>query len=386
MLRKLVLFGSLLVLVCSTIFVINQTAQVVSLANTISPALGRIVLGALLTIYAVVILVPVVLFIRLPKSMIPPADEQSPEYQTYLRRLGRRLACNPHLIDSGPVNDRASIESAMKVLDAKADEAIKRAASTLFVSTAVSQNGKLDALMVLTAQSRLIWQVAHIYNQRPNPQDFGRLYANVGAAIFTANALEDMDIGAQITPVIHQAVVHLSSLHITSLVPFVGQAVDKVTDIVIDAVVEGTANAYLTLRVGIVCRSYCRSITAVDSREARRNASIAAASMLGSIVSGSATKAIKAIAAAAAKAAGVESAAAATMKGAKSGAESAAAAVKAGQAAIKSATGAAIKVGQLVAEPAAATMKVGRSGIKSAAVALRGTASRLNPFKAAPGK
>lgn len=327
MLRKLVLFGSLLVLVCSTIFVINQTAQVVALANTISPALGRIVLGALLTVYAVVILVPVVLFIRLPKSMSPPADEQSPEYQTYLRRLGGRLAGNRNLMGAGSLNDRSSIESAMIILDAKADEVIKRAASTLFVSTAVSQNGKLDALMVLAAQTRLIWQVAHIYNQRPTPQDFGRLYANVGAAVFAANAIEDADIGAQIAPVIHQAVLHLSGLHVASLVPWVGQAADKLTDIVMDAVVEGTANAYLTLRVGIVCRSYCRSITSIDRREARRNASIAAAAMLGSIVSASGSSVFKAI--------------------------------------------------------VAATMKAGQSGVESAVTRLRGTGSKLNPFKAA---
>ena len=91
------------------------------------------------------------------------------------------------------MNDRASIESALKVPDAKADDIIKRTASTLFVTTAVSQNGRLDALMVLADQTRLIWQVAHIYNQRPTLRDFGRLYANVGATLFAASELEDLD-------------------------------------------------------------------------------------------------------------------------------------------------------------------------------------------------
>jgi hypothetical protein len=60
--------------------VINQTTQVVLLANTVNPVLGRVVLGVLLAVYAAVVLVPVVLFIRLPKTMGPPADEQSSEY------------------------------------------------------------------------------------------------------------------------------------------------------------------------------------------------------------------------------------------------------------------------------------------------------------------
>jgi hypothetical protein len=372
MLRKLVIFGSLLVLVCSTIFVINQTAQVVSLANTISPALGRIVLCALLAVYAAAVLVPVALLIRLPKPMIPPADEQSPQYQTYLLRLGARLAGNPHLIGAGSLSDRASIESALKVLDAKADEVVKRAASTLFVSTAVSQNGKLDALMVLAAQTRLIWQVAHIYNHRPTPRDFGRLYANVGAAVFAASALEDMDIGAQIAPVISVAAGHLAGLHLASLVPVVGQVADKVADLVINSMVEGTANAYLTLRVGIICRTYCRSMTAVDKRKARRNASIAAASMLGSIVSGSLAGVIKPIAGAAAEAgqSGVGSAAAAAMRVGQSGVELTVAAVRASQSGVKSV--------------AAAGMRVGQSGVESTASRLRWAASKLNPFKAVP--
>jgi uncharacterized SAM-dependent methyltransferase len=82
---------------------------------------------------------------------------------------------------------------------------------------------------------------------------------------------------------------------VISLVPVIISA----SDIVMHSVLVGTANAYATLRVDIICQSYCRSITAVDRRKARRNASIAAASMLGSIVSGSAGSVIRAIAAAA---------------------------------------------------------------------------------------
>lgn len=320
--RRLVVFGSLFVLVCSTIFIINQTAQVVSLANTISPVLARIVLGGLLALYAVAILVPVALFIRLPKAISPPADEQSPEYQTYLRRLGARLATNPALICAGALNDRSSIESALKVLDAKADDVIKRTASTLFVTTAVSQNGRLDALMVLAEQTRLIWQVAHIYNQRPTLRDFGRLYANVGATLFAASELEDLDVRQQIEPVIKAAVGGAAA----SLVP----GIASVASIVMNSVLDGTANAYLTLRVGIICQTYCRSITAVDRREARRHASIAAASMLGSIVSVSAASVIRAI--------------------------------------------------------AAAARKAGESTVESAAAGLRGAGAKLNPFKAASKK
>jgi hypothetical protein len=300
--KKWLALGSSVVIVVSVTFVVNQTAQIVSLANTISPVLGRVTLAGLLAFYAAVLLVPVTLFFRMPKPMSPPADEKSPEYQAYLLRLGRRLATNPSLASTVALNDRTQIEGALRLLDSKADEAIKKSASILFVSTAVSQNGRLDALMVLAEQTRLIWRVAHIYDQRPALRNLGSLYANVGATLFAANALEDMDIGAQVTPVIQQAVGHLSVLHMASLVPGLGQAADKVTDIVINAVIEGTANAYLTLRVGIICKVYCRAMTTVDRTVARRSAAVAAAAMLGSVVGTSAAAAVKAIVAAAGQA------------------------------------------------------------------------------------
>ena len=62
-----------LVLVVAAVFVVNQTAQVVALASTVSPAFGRAVLIALLCVYAGVVLVPVVLFFRLPRALARPA-------------------------------------------------------------------------------------------------------------------------------------------------------------------------------------------------------------------------------------------------------------------------------------------------------------------------
>ena len=184
MLKRMAVICCLFVLLCSMIFIINQTAQIVSLANTISPLLAKIVLGCLLFLYAALIVVPIMMFIRLPKPINPPMDDQSPEYQIYLHRLGGRLAAHPDLASAGPLNDSSSIESALKILDEKAAGIIRITASNLFVTTAVSQNGRLDALMVFLEQTRLIWKIAHIYNQRPTLQDFGRLYANVGATVF----------------------------------------------------------------------------------------------------------------------------------------------------------------------------------------------------------
>jgi hypothetical protein len=287
------------------LFIINQTAQVVMLAGTISPLLAKVVLYALLGLYTLALLVPLVLLWRLPKSVVPPQAEHTPEYEAFLRCLSTRLAKNPHLMTTGvALDNRAGIEKALTLLDATANAIICSAASSVFVSTAVSQNGRLDALMVLAAQTRLIWRVTHVYNQRPSLQDFIRLYANIAATLFAASELDDLDLREQVEPVIKATI----GGSIAGLVP----GVTTVASIIVQSVLEGTANAYLTLRVGLIAQTYCRALTSVNRRHARRYASVTAAGMLGGIVSASAANVIKAIIRAAkqAGASTVESAAA----------------------------------------------------------------------------
>ncbi|HKZ82321.1 MAG TPA: DUF697 domain-containing protein [Anaerolineae bacterium] len=294
-LARLALFASVFVLLCSVVFVVNQTAQVVALANTVSPVFGQVVLYGLLMIYALVVLVPIVMFARLPRAIRPPADDQSPEFQTYLKRLGARLATNPHLVGRDlQLNDRAGIEAALNVLDEQASQIIKATASTVFVSTAISQNGRLDALMVLIAQSRMVWQLAHLYYQRPSLRELIQLYANIGATAFLVSEIEDLDISEQVEPVMASAL----GGSLASAAP----GMSMVATLVTQSILEGTANAFLTLRVGVIGQRYCASLTTFDRRAVRRYASVAAASMLGAIVSSSAMVVSKAILAAAKKA------------------------------------------------------------------------------------
>ena len=59
--------------------------------------------------------------------------------------------------------------------------------------------------MVLAAQVRMIWAIAHIYHQRPTVRDVIQLYANVAGTVFVASELEELDIGEQVEPVIKAA-------------------------------------------------------------------------------------------------------------------------------------------------------------------------------------
>jgi hypothetical protein len=95
------------------------------------------------------------------------------------------------------------------VRDKHADEAVVSAASAVFLSTAVLPSGRLDVLVVLVAQTRLIWKVAHVYYQRPSLREFLQLYANVTSTAFIAAGLEDVDIDVLVSTILGSTVASI---------------------------------------------------------------------------------------------------------------------------------------------------------------------------------
>src|SRR5690606_39820677 len=89
---------------------------------------------------------------------------------------------------------REELEAALAELDAVATDRIRKAASCAFLTTAVSQNGALDALVVLGIQARLTWDVAVGYAQRPHYRETAYLYSNVLTTAYIAGELEDAEV------------------------------------------------------------------------------------------------------------------------------------------------------------------------------------------------
>ncbi len=283
--KKIGLLASILILLLFILFVINQTAQVVQLAEKVTPSFGRLVLWVLLFVYAVLILVPVFLFLRLPKSLMPPKSENAPEFDVYLAALKKRLASNHHL-KGLEFSSRQQVDEALVILAKKSNEIIQQTASTVFISTAISQSGRLDAFLVLSAQSRMVWRMARLYYQRPTLRDLIQLYANVAGTAFLASEFEDIDISEQVEPVLSST---LGALAVS--IP----GVQLAASILVNSVLTGAANAFLTLRVGIIARRYCGSLVIGEKRLIRRAASAEAATLLGSIVKQGTAKLSKAV-------------------------------------------------------------------------------------------
>jgi hypothetical protein len=272
MLRIATLF-SLLLLISFAVIIINQTSQLVTLADRVHPSFGSAVFWSLIALYGFCLIVPLFLLLRLPKPLNPPATELDPAFPRHLERLGKRLSRNPLLSDPTIVS-REEIDNALITLDSAADHRSRAAASQVFITTAISQNGSLDALLVLAAQSKLILEIARVYYQRPTLRDLIFLYTNVGATAFIAGELEDLDLSEQVQPVLTSVLGSAAGA-----IPGLGAA----TNLFVNSVVTGTGNAFLTLRVGSICKQYCRATVLPERRAIRRMAVVEAASMLGVI-------------------------------------------------------------------------------------------------------
>ena len=264
--KRIALAVAAFILVVFAIFLFNQTMQIVQSARTLNVAFGSVVLWGLILTYCILLAAPFVLWFRLPKRILPPAVAEGPEFDRFLLDFKKRLSRHPRLRGL-PLNSPADVDAALQTLDKHADDVVTSTASAVFLSTAVLQSGRLDVLVVFAAQTRLIWQVAHVYYQRPSLRDFVQLYANVASTAFIAAGIEDIDVDVLVGTIFGSTVAAIPGMHLLA-----------------SSVLSGSANAFLTLRVGMITKEYCRCTVRLEKAGLRRAATVKAAKLLGSIV------------------------------------------------------------------------------------------------------
>ena len=270
--RRLILVLAIGIIFFFIIFLVNQTVQIINFCHSLHPLFGKIVKYLLILIYGLLIFFSLYHFIRLPKPLKLPEGKDSKDYKAFLLKIRNRLIKNKNLT-AHPVQDRLRskeldanfqaleqvIREAEKELDKQANQEIKTTAQSIFVSTAISQSGSLDSIVVLMGQARMVWRIAGIYNQRPALREMVKLYANVAATSFAAKAIEDIDFAEIVEPVISS----FSGIALINIIPLIS--------ILTNSIFSGTANALLTLRTGIVTRKYCSLFSQFEHKKEYRD-------------------------------------------------------------------------------------------------------------------
>ncbi len=272
--KKIIVVLAVLLTVCLLSLVIAGVTSLISLAERIHPIAGTIVFWSICLAVGFFTLYCVIAYAKLPAAFGPPEEESGPKYDAYLQALRARLATNPRT-RGRPLATEEEIENAVRHLSAQADAIVRSTASTVFLSTALMQNGRLDGLVVLFTQIHMVGRIARIYAQRPSPRELVRLYANVAGTAFVASGLESLELGEMVAPLA------------VSVVPALKGGIPGLSGIsalLVRCVSNGAANAFLTLRVGEVARRYCELTSRCPPELIRKSATAAAVQHLGRIV------------------------------------------------------------------------------------------------------
>jgi hypothetical protein len=192
-LRRIILVLLALGVISMLSLIVAGAMSLISFAERIHPLAGTVVFWAICLAAGFFALYCLMAYAQLPPALVPPKETSGPEHEAYLQALRSRLANNPRSRQL-PLGTDAEVEAAIAHLSKEADLVVRRTASTVFLSTALMQNGRLDGLIVLFTQIQMVGCIARIYVQRPSPRELVRLYANVGGTAFVASGLESLDL------------------------------------------------------------------------------------------------------------------------------------------------------------------------------------------------
>lgn len=122
-------------------------------------------------------------------------------------------------------------------------------AKTVMISTAISQNGKLDMFTVLAVNLKMIKEIVERCGFRPSYKNLGKLSVNVLATALISEGLENLDLN-ELFP--------SSTMNFLSEIPFLKT--------IASSLIQGISNAFLTLRIGVITRKYLFSESPIKSK------------------------------------------------------------------------------------------------------------------------
>jgi len=169
------------------------------------------------------------------------------------RKIANNLIKNGDLTNEDVAlikNNEQTTEELRKNLTAVFNKTIKKqlnkiilnSAKTVMISTAISQNGRLDMMTVMFVNIRMIKDLVVKCGFRPSYKNLSKLTVNVFTTALIAEGLEGLDFN-EIFP--------NTTTGIFADIPFIKP--------ITSSILQGISNALLTARIGIVARKYLLS-------------------------------------------------------------------------------------------------------------------------------
>lgn len=250
--------------------------------TSISPYLAYAFYGLVVILTYVLIIRPMHIIMFSPTFSVQTTlddEEVSRKNFRLYKRVVKRLLDEPYLPEEekaellNTLGEKDKLQASLnhafnKYVKKEINKRIKKHAKTVMISTAISQNGRLDFFTVIVVNLRMIKELVEMCGFRPSYKNLSKLTINVFTTALIAEGLENIDIGD---------VVPQSTMNTLGEIPLIKPVLGSVT--------QGISNALLTLRIGIVTRKYLFSdAKEITKEKIRRDALLEAAKMLPSVV------------------------------------------------------------------------------------------------------
>lgn len=266
--------AAMALLVWSGVFAVAMLSQLADAADRLHAGAGQPVFWSLVGLLVATVLLPTFWLLRLPPALRYPPEGDPQADRAYQQRLRTHLARNPRLAGM-PLGSEVEVSLAMAVLRDAAEADTRKTAASVLASTALLQNGRLDGLVVLVSQIQLVWRIARLYGLRPSFKQMSYLYGNVGACVLVASSLDEVDFAELSAPIVQSATPAA-----VGSIPGLGGMGNLLTN----SLASGAANAFLTLRVGLIADAYCAPQHVPERQTIKQGATRRAAQLLGVII------------------------------------------------------------------------------------------------------
>lgn len=223
---------------------------------------------ALVVILILVFIVrPIVIIVKSPSLSIITAEEAlSPKAYKIYKKVAKNVAKNNDLSKDEVILLTAykNNEELLINLNFVFENTVRKQmngiiihnAKIVMISTAICQSSRFDMATVFAVNLKMIKEMVEKCGFRPSMKNLSKLTVKIFITALIADGLENLTI-ADVLP--------KSSLDLLANIPMLTK--------VLDSVIDGAANALLTLRIGCVTRRYLYSDgNLVTREEIRRNA------------------------------------------------------------------------------------------------------------------
>jgi hypothetical protein len=238
-LKRIIFFAAIL----ASYFIVKEFLQLYFYISSINQVLGYLFILILVGFLSYYVIVPLYSILRAPVSPGPAKNRKEVQKLIELRMKNfqnNSLIKEANIDISEPTED--NYNRAVEILSAECEKVRKKYVNQMFYSTAISQNGFLDAIIILSSSVNMIKEIFTVYNGR---------VANRELIIIGKKVYYSVIIGG--SEGVEYATEEIFSKFSTDMMknlPFLNRVLSSLAD--------GFVNSVLLTRVSLITENYCK--------------------------------------------------------------------------------------------------------------------------------